>query len=32
MKYCIECECLLPDDYESDMCPCCIEDREEFEL
>lgn len=32
MKYCKECECILPDDYEGDICPCCIDDRAESEV
>lgn len=32
MKYCKECECILPDDYEDDTCPCCIDDRVESEV
>lgn len=28
MKYCKQCDCLLPDDYEPDICPVCLEDTE----
>lgn len=31
MKRCKECECLLPDDYEGDICNCCLDDRAETE-
>lgn len=26
MKYCKQCGCTLPDDYESDICMCCYDD------
>lgn len=26
MKYCKQCDCTLPDDYEGDICPCCYDD------
>ena len=26
MKYCKQCECNLPDDYEDDICMCCYDD------
>ena len=26
MKYCKQCDCHIPDDYEDDICPCCYED------
>lgn len=31
MKRCKECECLLPDDYEGDICPCCLDEKAEDE-
>lgn len=27
MKYCKECECRLPNDYEGDICEVCREER-----
>lgn len=27
MKYCIDCGCNLPDDYDGDICECCRDDR-----
>ena len=26
MKYCKQCDCHLPDDYDLDICPVCLED------
>jgi hypothetical protein len=28
MKYCKQCDCHLPDDYDLDVCPICLEDTE----
>ena len=28
MKYCKQCECNLPDDYDLDFCPVCLDDSE----
>jgi hypothetical protein len=28
MKYCKQCECNLPDDYELDICPICLDDTD----
>ena len=28
MKYCKQCECNLPDDYDLDICPVCLDDSE----
>jgi hypothetical protein len=28
MKYCKQCDCILPDDYELDICPECLDDME----
>lgn len=29
MKYCKQCGCNLPDDFESDICYCCYDDMHE---
>jgi hypothetical protein len=29
MKYCKQCACTLPDDYEDDICCCCYDDMHE---
>lgn len=31
MKYCKQCDCTLPDDYESDICFCCYDDMNDDE-
>lgn len=28
MKYCKQCDCHLPDDYDLDICPACLDDSE----
>ena len=28
MKYCKQCDCHLPSDYDLDICPVCLEDTE----
>ena len=28
MKYCKQCECYLPDDYDLDFCPPCLDDMD----
>ena len=28
MKYCKQCDCHLPDDYDLDFCPPCLEDTD----
>lgn len=27
MKYCIECDCIMPDDHDGDMCEICQDER-----
>lgn len=28
MKYCKQCECYLPEDYDLDICPVCLDDSD----
>ena len=28
MKYCKQCDCTLPDDYDLDICPVCLDDMD----
>lgn len=27
MKHCIDCDCLMDDDHDGDVCECCQDDR-----